>query len=149
MPASHPTHPFKTKAKVLLSSVFGPYAQDDTYGSRRINPMELYHNQVTRAQGVFSLRMFHRSFGLLMIQANIDAPSTLLDFPDLERFESEIRDNHYDIVGISSIIPNVGKVKKMCELVRSYLPRATIVIGGHVANLPDLAERISADHIVR
>jgi radical SAM superfamily enzyme YgiQ (UPF0313 family) len=149
MPANHPTHPFKTKAKVLLSSVFGPYAQDDAYGSRQINPMELYHNQVTRAQGVFSLRMFHRSFGLLMIQANIEAPSTLLDFPDLERFESEIRDNHYDIVGISSIIPNVGKVKKMCELVRSYLPRAVVVVGGHVANLPDLAERISADHIVK
>ncbi|MCB2182616.1 MAG: cobalamin-dependent protein [Desulfobulbaceae bacterium] len=146
---SHPTHPLKTKAKVLLSNVFGPYARDDEYGSRQINPMELYHNQVTRAQGVFSLRMFHRSFGLLMIQANIEAPSTLLDFPDLERFEAEIRENEYDIVGISSIIPNVGKVKKMCELVRNHLPNALLVIGGHVANLPDLAKRISADHIVK
>ena len=144
-----PNHPLKTKAKVLLSSVFGPYAQDDEYGSRQINPMELYHNQVTRSQGVFSLRMFHRSFGLLMIQANIDAPSTLLDFPDLNRFVTEIRENQYDIVGISSIIPNVGKVKKMCDLVRTHLPSATIVIGGHVANLPDLADRISADHIVK
>ena len=149
MQDNHPRHPLKTKAKVLLSSVFGPYAQDDAYGSRQVNPMELYHNQVTRAQGVFSLRMFHRSFGLLMIQANMDAPSTLLDFPDLERFEAEIRDNHYDIVGISSIIPNVGKVKKMCELVRTHLPGAALVIGGHVANLPDLADRISADHIVK
>ena len=117
MSDNHPCHPLKTKAKVLLSSVFGPYARDDAYGSRRINPMELYHNQVTRLQGVFSLRMFHRSFGLLMIQANLEAPSTLLDFPDLDRFEREIRENHYDIVGISAIIPNVGKVRKMCELV--------------------------------
>lgn len=149
MQDNHPRHPLKTKAKVLLSSVFGPYAQDDAYGSRRINPMELYHNQVTRAQGVFSLRMFHRSFGLLMIQANLEAPSTLLDFPDLDRFEAEIRDNHYDIVGISAIIPNVDKVKKMCELVRTHLPGAAVVIGGHVANLADLADRISADHIVK
>jgi len=149
MPDSHPCHPLKTRAKVLLSSVFGPYAQDDAYGSRQINPMELYHNQVTRMQGVFSLRMFHRSFGLLMIQANIEAPSTLLDFPDLDLFEREIRENPYDIVGISAIIPNVLKVKKMCQLVRTYLPNATLVIGGHIANLPDLAERISADHIVR
>ncbi len=37
-------------ARVLLTSVFGPYAQDDEYGSRSINPMELYHNQVTREQ---------------------------------------------------------------------------------------------------
>jgi hypothetical protein len=122
-----PVHSLKTGAKVLLSSVFGPYAQDDEYGSREINPMELYQNQVTRVQGVFSLRMFHRSFGLMLIQANIDNPCTLLDFLSIERFVEEIRDNSYDIVGISSIIVNVGKVKKMCELVRMYQPRATIV----------------------
>jgi len=36
--------------------------------------MELYHNQVTRVQGGFSLRMFHRSWGLMLIQANLEAP---------------------------------------------------------------------------
>ncbi len=40
--------------RILLSSVFGPYARDDEFGSRAINPMELDHNQVTRAQGGFS-----------------------------------------------------------------------------------------------
>jgi hypothetical protein len=69
--------------------------------------MELYHNQVTRGQGEFSLRMFHRSWGLMMIQHNISAPCTLLDFPTLERFEREVRDGNYDVVGISSIIVNV------------------------------------------
>ena len=53
-------HPKGSQARILLSSVFGPYAQDDAYGSRAINPMELYHNQVTRGQGSFSLRSFHR-----------------------------------------------------------------------------------------
>ena len=81
-------HPKGTQARVLLSSVFGPYAQDDEFGSRAINPMELYHNQVTREQGSFSLRMFHRSWGLMMIQRNISAPSTLLDFPTLDRFQA-------------------------------------------------------------
>ena len=66
--------PRATRARILLSSVFGPYAQDDEFGSRSINPMELYHNQVTRAQGSFSLRMFHRSWGIMMIQENISAP---------------------------------------------------------------------------
>lgn len=37
------THPLANRARVLLSSVFGPYAQDDEFGSRSINPMELYH----------------------------------------------------------------------------------------------------------
>jgi hypothetical protein len=146
---NHPVHKLGTRAKVLLSSVFGPYAQDDKYGSRRVNPMELYQNQVTRVQGVFSLRMFHRSFGLLMIQANLDAPCKLLDFPDLDRFVHEIKHNHYDIVGISAIVPNVGKVKKMCELVPLYQPKATIVVGGHISNLGGLDETIAADFIVR
>ncbi len=141
-------HPRGTKARILLSSVFGPYAQDDEYGSRAINPMELYHNQVTRVQGPFSLRMFHRSWGIMMIQANISAPSTVLDFPSLAQFTQEIRDNEYDIVGITSIVPNVGKVAKMCSLIRQYQPRCVIVVGGHVANLPDVERRIDADHIV-
>jgi len=148
-PLAHARHPKPGNARVLLSSVFGPYAQDDEYGSRLINPMELYHNQVTRTQGPYSLRIFHRSWGIMLIQCNIEAPCNLLDFPTLERFESEITRNNYDIVGISSILVNIGKVKKMCELVRQHLPRAQIVIGGHIANLPDLAQRVDADHVVR
>jgi radical SAM superfamily enzyme YgiQ (UPF0313 family) len=142
-------HPAGSQARVLLSSVFGPYGQDDEYGSRRMNPMELYHNQVTRTQGPFSLRMFHRSWGLMMIQANINAPCTVLDFPTLDRFIEELRAQQYDVIGISSIIPNLYKVKKMCELIRQYQPSAKIVIGGHIANVSDLAKRIDADHIVR
>jgi radical SAM superfamily enzyme YgiQ (UPF0313 family) len=146
---SFPIHPKGTQARILLSSVFGPYAQDDEFGSRALNPMELYHNQVTRVQGPFSLRMFHRSWGLMMIQANICAPSTLLDFPTLERFTQEIREHEYDIVGISSIVMNLGKVRKMCEIVRKYSPGCTIVVGGHITNLPDIEKQIDADHIVR
>ena len=141
-------HPKGLRAKILLTSVFGPYAQDDAFGSRTINPMELYHNQVTRVQGPFSLRMFHRSWGIMMIQANIDAPSTLLDFPKLDRFIDEITSNDYDIIGITSIIPNVGKVEKMCALIRQHCPDCKIIVGGHVANLPGIASRIDADHIV-
>lgn len=134
---------------VLLSSVFGPYAQDDEFGSRRSNPMELYHNQVTRAQGSLSLRMFHRSWGILMIQKNISAPCTVLDFPTREAFQREITQRHYDIVGISSIIVNVGKVREMCRMVRELSPTSTIVVGGHVAAIPGLEHMIDADHIVR
>jgi radical SAM superfamily enzyme YgiQ (UPF0313 family) len=141
-------HPKGSRARVLLTSVFGPYARDDEHGSRALNPMELYHNQVTRVQGGFSIRMFHRSWGLMLIQANLEAPTTLLDFPTLERFEEEIRTVPYDVVGISAIVPNVGKVKVMCEIVRRHQPGATIVVGGHVANRPGLRETIDADHVV-
>ena len=143
------THPNGTRSRVLLTSVFGPYARDDEYGSRAVNPMELYHNQVTREQGVFSLRMFHRSWGLMLIQANLDAPCVLLDFPSLARFEEELESQPWDVVGISAIQPNVAKVKAMCELVRRRRPQATIVVGGHVANRPGLRELVGADHVVR
>ncbi len=143
-----PIHPLGGRARVLLSSVFGPYAQDDEYGSRAINPMELYQNQVTRTQGPFSLRMFHRSWGIMLIQENIEAPCTVLDFPSLDRFVREIRNHPYDVVGITSIMSNVDKVGVMCALVREHLPEAQILVGGHVANLPGLGERIDVDHIV-
>ena len=142
-------HPKGRNARVLLSSVFGPYAQDDEFGSRSINPMELYHNQVTRAQGAFSLRMFHRSWGITMIQTNISAPCTVLDFPSRDDFARELSAHHYDIVGISSIIVNVGKVREMCKQVRELSPRSVIVVGGHVAAIPALEKMIDADHIVR
>lgn len=144
-----PVHPKGTRAKVLLTSVFGPYAQDDEYGSRSINPMELYHNQVTRVQGPFSLRMFHRSSGLMLIQRNIEAPSTLLDFPSKERFVRELQLGDYDVVGISSIVANIGKVVEMCRLVRKHSPSSTIVIGGHIASMVNLDKYIDADIIVR
>jgi radical SAM superfamily enzyme YgiQ (UPF0313 family) len=142
-------HPKKNRARVLLTSVFGPFAQDDEFGSRTINPMELYHNQVTRAQGSYSIRMFHRSWGIMMIQENISAPCTVLDFPTREGFARELTASHYDIVGISSIIVNVGKVREMCRLVRELSPDSVIVVGGHVAAIPGLETMIDADHIVR
>src|SRR6266536_3635564 len=142
-------HPRGSRARVLLTSVFGPFARDDAFGSRAINPLELYHNQVTRAQGPFSMRMHHRSWGIMLIQANIGVPSTVLDFPTRDRFVDELRAQHYDVVGISGIIVNVGKVREMCRLVRLHSPASTLVVGGHVAAIPGIEEILDADHIVK
>src|SRR5450759_4999324 len=141
MPPSNP--------RVLLSSVFGPFSVDDDFGSRAINPMELYHNQVTRAQGPFSLRMHHRSWGIMLIQHNIQASTTVLDFPTRARFIRELTSHPYDIVGISGIIVNVGKVREMCRLVRQHSPRSIVVVGGHVAAIPGIERRLDADHLVK
>lgn len=145
----HSTHSDGSQPRILLSSVFGPYAVDDQYGSRVMNPMELYHNQVTRTQGPFSLRMFHRSWGLMLIQANIEAPCTVLDFPTRDRFIDELQRHEYDVVGITSIVPNQAKVAEMSRLIRQYRPAAKIVVGGHIANVPDLQQRIDIDHVVK
>ena len=76
--------------KLLLTSVFGPFGVDDEYG-RADNKMELFHNQVTREQGIFSYRFHHPSFGLYFLAENLSIPTTVLDFPDLEAFISEIK----------------------------------------------------------
>lgn len=135
-------------ARVLLTSVFGPYAQDDHFGSRLINPMELHHNQVTRVQHTFSFRSFHRTWGLMLIQVNLKTPCTLLDFPSEQRFVEELKTHRYDVIGIGSIMTNLLKVRRMSKLIRKYQPQATIVVGGHIANIADLKRWVDADHIV-
>ncbi len=134
---------------ILFTSVFGPFSQDDEYGSRAINPMELYQNQVTRVQGPFSLRMFHRSWGLMLIRDNVECRSTLLDFPSRERFIEELKYHRYGVVAISAIPPNFLKVSEMCRLIRLHLPDARIVVGGHISGVANLQERTGADYIAR
>jgi radical SAM superfamily enzyme YgiQ (UPF0313 family) len=85
----------------------------------------------------------------MFIHQNISAACTLLDFPTREEFVRELTSQQYDIVGISSIVVNVGKVREMCRLVRRHSPRSTIVVGGHVTSVPKLETLIDADHIVR
>jgi len=133
--------------KILLSGVFGPFGVDDEYG-RRENIMELFHNQVTRAQGVSSFRFHHRSFGLYFLAENVDADVTVLDFPTRERFIRELK-NGYDIVGISFIAPNFVKAREMARLVRLHAPEAVVLLGGHGAAIEGVERLIDCDHVVK
>jgi radical SAM superfamily enzyme YgiQ (UPF0313 family) len=137
----------RRKPKILLSSVFGPFGVDDAYG-RKENIIELFHNQVTREQGLFSLRFQHQSFGLYLIADNLQADTTILDFPSQERFIKEITKG-YDYIGISFITPNFVKAKKMAELVREHAPDSQIVLGGHGTAIPEIDKLIPNDHICR
>lgn len=132
---------------LLLTSVFRPYGVDDAYG-RKENKMELFHNQVTREQGVFSLRYNHRSFGLYFIAENIKMPTMVLDFPSLKHFRKELKKG-YDYVGISFIAPNFIKAKKMAEVVREVSPTTKIILGGHGTQIPDVEKLIENDYVIR
>ncbi len=133
--------------KLLLTSVFGPYAVDDEYGVKE-NKMELFHNQVTREQGIFSYRFNHRSQGLYFLAENIDMPATVLDFPSLKRFKQELKKG-YDYIGISFIIPNFKKAKEMARVIRQMSPGTKIILGGHGASIPGIEEMIDNDYICR
>ena len=135
------------KRRILLTGVFGPYGVDDDYG-RKENIMELFHNQVTKAQGIASFRFHHRSFGLYFLAANIDADVTVLDFPTKRRFVSELKKG-YDTVGISFIAPNFVKAREMARLTRLHVPGAEIILGGHGAAIEGIDELIDCDHVVK
>lgn len=131
---------------LLLTSVFRPFGVDDAFG-RKENKLELFHNQVTREQGIFSMRYNHRSFGLYFIAENIQMPSVVLDFPTLKQFRKELKKG-YDYVGISFITPNFVKAKKMAEIVREVSPNTKIILGGHGTRIPDIQDKIDCDHVI-
>lgn len=133
--------------KILLTSVFKPFSVDDGYG-RKENRLELFHNQVTREQGLFSPRWYSQSYGLYFIAENVNVSTTVLDFPSEKRFMKEIKKG-YDYIGISFIVPNFTKAKRMANLVRKYAPESSIILGGHGTMIPGIEKMIEHDHICR
>lgn len=131
--------------KLLLTSVFKPFAVDDEFG-RKENIMELFHNQVTREQGVFSFRYNHVSMGLYLLAENISVPTIVLDFPSQKRFIREIKKG-YEYIGISFIVPNFVKAKRMAELVRHYSPDSKIILGGHGTSIENIERLIDCDYV--
>lgn len=134
------------KKRVLLSSVYKPFGVD-SIDARKESKIELFHNQLTRNQGIFSPRGFVFSFGLHVIANNLDdTPVTVLDFPSFGRFRKEVKKG-YHIVGISAIVPNFLKVKRMVETVRRLSPGSIVVIGGFCAAIPDIEKMLEVDHV--
>ncbi len=134
-------------SELLLTSVFGPYAVDDEYGTKE-NLMELFHNQVTREQGIFSYRFCHSSFGLYFLAENIDMPTVVLDFPTLPQFIEELKKG-YAYVGISYVMPNFKKAQKMAALIRQCSPQSKIILGGHGVAVSETEAVIEHDYLCR
>ncbi|MFZ2955932.1 MAG: radical SAM protein [Candidatus Ozemobacteraceae bacterium] len=132
--------------RLLLTSVCGPFGVDDGFSTRE-NPCELFQNQVTRMQGVFSIRSHIRSFGLEFLAANLEVPATVLDFPDENRFLRELITGRYTHVGISFIVPNVDKARNQCRLVREHAPGVKIIVGGHGTRIPGVKELLGCDYV--
>jgi hypothetical protein len=132
--------------KILFSSVFKPFAEADNLYSRLDSKIEIYHNQLTKYQGIFSPRAHYNTFGLHVIANNLGIPSVVMDFPTLPRFIEEVK-NGYDYVGIGSIMPNFQKAKRMAEEVRKWSPKTKIIIGGFCAAIENLDKMLPVDYI--
>jgi hypothetical protein len=134
--------------RLLLTGVVKPYGVDDEYGEA-LCTMELLNNQVTREQGIHSPRSNNLSFALYLLAENINVPTTVLDFPSWKDFTHEIDRGKYSHVGISFIIPNVLKARRMARYIRARSPKTKIIVGGHGTAIPDLKTLIDCDEICR
>jgi hypothetical protein len=134
--------------RILLSTVFKPFGIDDQYG-REENLPELLASQVTRVQGIFTPRMWHANSGLHLIAANCGLPTTVLEWPSIEEFISELQKNDYTYVGISFIPSTLKKMRKMAETVRLTSPKSKIILGGFGTAIPDLESYVDVDYICK
>jgi hypothetical protein len=106
----------------------------------------MYHAQVTRSQGIFSIRSVCTGWGVEFIAANLHAPTTVLHYPTLQRLRRELRKG-YDYIGVSFVICTFPKTKELCRLVRQEAPNTKIVLGGYGTVLPECDKY--ADHVCR
>ena len=132
--------------KLLLSAVFGPYGVKDEYAEHLGMQMELLNNQITREQGVHSPRQSYWSFALYLLAENINVPTTVLDFPLWNDFTEALKKG-YTHVGISFIVPNVLKVKRMAQYIRKHHPEIKIILGGYGVIIPELEKILPYDEI--
>ncbi|MBN2322075.1 MAG: radical SAM protein [Acidobacteria bacterium] len=132
--------------RLLLCGAVKPFGIKDE-ASEPLCTMELLNNQVTREQGIHSPRSNNPSFALYLMAENIHVPVTVLDFPTWEEFTKEIDSGEYTHVGISFIIPNVLKIRRMTGYIREHSPQTRILLGGHGTAIPELKNIVEYDDI--
>ena len=119
--------------KVLLTSVcrpFGGPGEGDSVGA------ELFHAQVTRAQGIFSLRQVIRCWAIDYLAENIETPCVVLHYPSEREFIRELKADRYQYVGINFVVATFHKVRRMVELIRKHAPHSKIILGATARFFP-------------
>ncbi len=132
--------------KLLLTTVVRPFGgpgEGDSVGA------ELFHAQVTRAQGPFSLRQVIRCWAIDYLAENVEVPTVTLHYPSLEELESELAAGDYSHVGINFVVATFHKVPAMVAMIRRVAPRAKVILGGYGTVLPDEILRPHGDAICR
>jgi radical SAM superfamily enzyme YgiQ (UPF0313 family) len=132
--------------RVLLTSVCRPLGEK--YGDAPSVGYELLFGQVTRAQGLFSPRSLHVHFSLEYIAQNLEAPTTVLQYPSKRQFLRELKQG-YEVIGVSFIMATFHRMKWMVSMIRKHSPGSEIVLGGYGTTLSD--ERLApyGDHFCR
>lgn len=115
--------------KVLLTTIHQPLGVENETCTKNIQA-EMYHAQVTLAQGPFSIRSICTGWGLEFIANNITAPTTVMHYPTIKKFTKELKKG-YDFVGIGFVVCTFPKTVELCRLIRKISPESKIVLGGY------------------
>ena len=132
--------------QVLLTSVCRPLGV--RYGDSPSVGYELLHEQVTRAQGLFSPRSHHTQFSLEYLAENLEAPTVVLQYPSRRELVRELR-RGYEVVGVSFVLATYHRMKEVVALVRKHSPQSKIVLGGYGTVAPDEMLSPYCDYICR
>lgn len=131
--------------KVLLTTIHQPLGIESETCTENIQA-EMYHAQVTLAQGPFSIRSVCTGWGLEFIANNINVPTTVMHYPTTKRFIKELK-KEYDFVGIGFVVCTFPKAVELCQLIRKLSPNSKIVLGGYGTVLDECDQY--ADYVCR
>ncbi len=131
--------------RVLLTTVHRPLGVESDTCTEHVSA-EMFHAQGTASQGVFTVHSTCAGWGLDFIAANLDAPTTVLQYPTVRALARELQ-RGYDVVGIEFVICTFPKAIELCALVRRLAPQATLVLGGYGTVLSECDAY--ADHVCR
>jgi haloalkane dehalogenase len=97
---------------------------------------------------LFSPRAHHVYFSLEYIAENLDAPTTVLQYPSRRELIRELQ-NGYDHVGVSFNLATFHRMMEVVELIRQHSPGSKIILGGYGTVLSDDQLAAWSDHICR
>lgn len=132
--------------RLLLTSVCRPLGR--RHGDGFSVGYELLHEQVTRAQGMFSPRSYQVHFSLEYVAHNLDIPTVVLQYPTERELIRELK-RGYAYIGVSFVLSVFHKMKRAIALIRRYSPQSKIILGGYGTVLTDEELRPYGDYICR
>lgn len=111
--------------RILLTNPYGPY--ELKWGQ---NYYDLLGSRLQRGQGPFTLSSEMPCLALYLIAENINAQTTVMEYPHLDDFVEELKKN-YDYVGFQIMAFTLHKVARMMRIAKEIAPQTKIIVGGY------------------
>lgn len=137
------------KKKILLTSVFRPYAAKNSKYNKDGDEewLDYMASRISREPGPFVMSSYMSGTALTLMAANLDADVTVMGHPSLDEYVAELK-KQPDFVGITFLIKGLGKLFPMIALARKHAPKAKVVIGGFGTMLHNLGNH-GADYLCK